>query len=131
MKIMLMIWGLFLTANAQAQYEVTKSTFAVDVLSISTSVVTLVSPALPIKSSGAKWDVFSVSIFNVNASTIAYTLHSSTYSVPGLTCANGAIIGASSDGNPVVLTEQFVDLYMWAIGCGTVANEVRRVYRGK
>ena len=108
-------------------YEITRSTFNHSVISVSTSVVTLVS--LPISTS---YNMYSVSLWNISTSSAVYTISTSSTSAPVLTCANGPIIGSGSETAPYILTEQFEDLYMWALACGSSAiSNMRRVIRGR
>ena len=111
-------------------YEVTQTTFNAVAISVSSNTPTLISLA-PNKS--APFVIYSVSLFNITSSSIAYTLStSSTLSgSPALTCANGPLIGSGSETAPYILTEQFEGLYMWALACGNSDVIIRRVIRGR
>ena len=117
------------------QYEVTKSTFNFGTVAISSTAPTLVSlaPAQLVKNVFGSYTIYSTSLYNVSATSATYALHTSTFTAPALTCANGPIIGSGTTLAPFVLTEQFEGLYMWALSCDTAnaTNTMRRVFRGR
>ena len=123
--------GVCVKANAFDAYEVTRGTFNASSISISNSVPTLVSLAR--SSLTVAMDAYSVSLYNVSASSFVYTLSTSQLvsGAPVLTCANGIIVGSGTATAPTVLTEKFVGMYMWALACGNSAiSDMRRAIRG-
>ena len=136
-KILLLSFSLCLPARAFAQsmdvFEVTRATFNAGTIVISTSVATLINltPAQSVKAGGAVWSFYATSLWNITASTAVYTLSASYAAAPELTCDGFPVIGVGSETNPIVLTEQFVGLYMWVKACAPAAITMRRALRGR
>lgn len=108
-------------------YEVSRSTFNCGSMVVSSGTPVLVNPPL----SNMGYSYYSISIWNISSSSIAYTLSTSSTS-SGLACSNGGLIGTGSETAPYILTEQFDGLYMWLVACGNSAiSDVRRLIRGR
>lgn len=117
---------------ASAQYSVSKSTFNCQVVTVSSTTPTLLSLT---PSASAGFLMQSVSVWNLAASSIAYTVSNSATSsgAPALTCANGAILGGGTSTAPVSLTEAIEGMFLWMLDCNTTEASVavRRVVRGR
>ena len=122
MKTLLLVLMFAGSANAavgQLVYEAAASSAAVSIVTLSSGTPALMSPGptttqiegnLPIS-----W--YSLTLFNQSTSSAAYTFHSSSFTAPGLTCANGAPVSVGTEAAPFVLTEKFFGFYMWGVSC--------------
>ena len=138
MKIIFFVLISFLTSQVSAapdvfSYEITKSTYNSGSIVISTSVATLINltPTQCLKASGASWNFYSTSLWNVSVSTAVYTIVSSFSTAPILTCGVGPMFGSGSATSPFILTEQFEGLYMWVKACSASSITMQRALRGR
>jgi len=120
-------------ANGQDVYETATSSIAVKAVVLSTSAPVLVSRTLAQSDRGdgkfITW--YSISLFNVGAQ-FAYAFGPSATVAPAeATCALGVPVGAGTAAAPWHITEQFENMYMWAIACGSVSNTIIADYRGR
>lgn len=134
------ILGFYAKANAAVGdlvYESAASSITVNSVSLSSSTPTLISKAPSTSKSSLSnlpisW--YSITLFNVSASTAAYAFSSSSYTAPSpaLTCSSGVPLGAGTEASPWNQTEQFFGFFMWGISCATnAALDIKAVYRGR
>lgn len=107
-------------------YEVAYSTFNSGAFTASTHTATMITPV------DSTYDYFSITVWNITTSSMAYTLCSSSYTVDTtFSCSTGGLIGAGTDTDPFILTEQFHSLYMWILACGEEDVSSRYAARGR
>jgi len=123
MKTLLLVLMFAGSANAavgQLVYsDVAASSAAVSIVTLSSGTPVLMSPGptttqiegnLPIS-----W--YSLTLFNQSTSSAAYTFAASSFTAPGLTCANGVPVSVGTEASPFVLPVKFFGFYMWGVSC--------------
>lgn len=129
--------GRSFAAEGNFVFEAAASSITVRSVAVSTSAPTLISITQANSmnpGTGKKVSWYSITLFNVNSSTMAYAFGSSESTAPSdLTClkGGGAPVGAGAENSPYNLTEQFQGAYMWALTCGANANTISVVHRGR
>jgi hypothetical protein len=128
--------GRSFAAEGNFVFEAAASSITVSAVSVSTYTPTLISrtQAQSLSGTGKKVSWYSITLFNVNSSTMAYAFGSSESTAPSdLTClkGGGAPVGAGAENSPYNLTEQFQGAYMWALTCGANPNTISVVHRGR
>ena len=137
MKTLLLV--MMFAGGAQAAvgdlvYESAASSIAVVTVALSSGTPALISagPNTTVASGSLSISWYSLTLFNAESSTAAYAFSSSSFTAPGLTCANGAPIGSGTEAGPWNQTEQFFGCYMWGISCKSTGGfNIKVVRRGR
>jgi len=133
-KILFLVCLVGMAVNGYAwkveSYEVAQSSWVSGTVVVSSDNVTFVGPA-PAQISHRSIDWYSVSLYNVESSSAVYTITSSSYTAPSLSCDNGIPIGSGTPLEPFSITEKFLGMYMWALSCDDKSVTLRKVQRGR
>ena len=128
--------GVAGAATGQLVYEAASSSVTYGTVSLSNSTPTLISKSTTTTQVSGQVPIswYSITLFNVSASTAVYGFSGSTGTgpVPTLTCANGIPLGAGTETSPWNQTEQFFGFYMWGLSCANGSDmDIKAVYRGR
>ena len=127
--------GLAEAADGYLMFESASSSVTYATVTLSSTTPTLLSKAATTTVASGQLPIswYSLTMFNVNASTAAYGWSSTatTGPVPTLTCATGVPLGAGSATAPWNQTEQFFGSFLWGISCTAADMGIKVVYRGR
>lgn len=136
LAVMFGVCGMASAATGQLVYEAASSSITYATVSLSSSTPTLISKSTTTTQVSGQVPIswYSITLFNVSASTAVYGFSGSTGAgpVPTLTCANGIPLGAGTPTSPWNQTEQFFGFYMWGMSCvNGSAIDIKTVHRGR